>query len=63
MVAGGVFGAHEAISAALENAEPYKTTPEWNAVSSLFEQYAPLAFSGSQTAGQVLDTIQQLSSQ
>ncbi len=63
VAADGVVGAQEAIPAALAEAQPYKTTPEWNTVSTLFEQYAPLAFNGSQTGAQVLDTIQQLSSQ
>ena len=59
----GVVGAREAISAALTNAEPFTTTPNWSTVSALFLQYAPLAYAGSETPGKVLDTIQDLASQ
>lgn len=59
----GVLNAKDSITAALENAQPFRTTENWNTVSSLFEQYAPLAFSGSQSPAEVLETIQQLSSQ
>ncbi|HWJ72834.1 MAG TPA: sugar ABC transporter substrate-binding protein [Kaistia sp.] len=59
----GVANAQPTIEAALKTAEPYKTTAEWNTVSQLFEQYAPLAFAGSQSAGTTLDQIQQLSTQ
>lgn len=58
-----VVGAQEAIAAALTTAEPYVTTPNWATVSSLFEQYAPLAFAGSEDPARVLMTIQQLASQ
>lgn len=59
----GVVGAREAISTALKTAEPYVTTPNWASIASLFEQYAPLAFAGSEPAPKVLDTIQQLAAQ
>ncbi len=58
-----VVGAKEAIAAALEKAEPYVTTPKWSTVAALFEQYAPLAFAGSERPDKVLETIQQLASQ
>ena len=61
--ADGVVGAPEAIAAAEKSAEPYITTPNWATVASLFEQYAPLAFAGSETPSKVLDTIQQLAAQ
>jgi multiple sugar transport system substrate-binding protein len=55
-----VEDARAALSAALINAQPYRITASWNTVNDLFEQYAPLAFGGKQTAAQVLSTIQQL---
>lgn len=61
--ADGVVGAGEGIDAALKTAEPYITTANWATVASLFEQYAPLAFAGSDTPAHVLETIQQLATQ
>ena len=61
--ASGVVGAVDAINASLQTAQPYVTTPNWATVASLFEQYAPLAFAGSETPEKVLETIQQLASQ
>jgi ABC-type glycerol-3-phosphate transport system substrate-binding protein len=58
-----VAGAQEAIAAALKTTQPYVTTPNWATVSSLFEQYAPLAFAGSEDPAKVLATIQQLAAQ
>lgn len=52
-----------AMQAALANAQPYRTTADWNTVSSLFEQYAPLVFGGKQPAAETLKTIQQLADQ
>ena len=43
-----------------EDRRPYVTTPNWATVAALFEQYAPLAFGGSEQPGKVLDTIQNL---
>jgi hypothetical protein len=63
VAADGVVGAQEAIPAALKTAEPFTTTPNWSTVSALFLQYAPLAYVGSQTPAQVLDTIQNLATQ
>src|SRR5262249_233326 len=63
VAAQGVVGAQGAIPAALSNALPFVTTPNWATVSSLFEQYAPLAFSGAEPPAKVLQTIQTLSSQ
>jgi multiple sugar transport system substrate-binding protein len=63
VAAAGVIGAHEALPAALKTAEPYVTTPNWAVVASLFEQYAPLAFGGTEEPGKVLDTIQSLANQ
>jgi ABC-type glycerol-3-phosphate transport system substrate-binding protein len=61
--ASGVVGAREAIDAAQQTAKPYVTTANWATVASLFEQYAPLAFSGAQPPQKVLETIQQLAAQ
>jgi len=58
-----VVGASEAITTALKTARPYVTTPNWATVAALFEQYAPLAFSGSEEPAKVLETIQQLATQ
>ncbi|WP_342361864.1 sugar ABC transporter substrate-binding protein [Terrarubrum flagellatum] len=63
VAAEGVAGAREAIPAALTNAAPFVTTPNWATVASTFEQYAPLAFGGSETPDKVLETIQKLASQ
>ena len=63
VAAAGVAGAREALPAALKTAEPYVTTPNWAVVASLFEQYAPLAFGGTEEPGKVLDTIQSLANQ
>jgi multiple sugar transport system substrate-binding protein len=60
----GIENGREGLDAAQKGALPYVTTPNWNNVNNLFEQYEPLALNGSQTAKQVLDTINtQLSSQ
>jgi ABC-type glycerol-3-phosphate transport system substrate-binding protein len=58
-----VVGARDAIEAALKNAEPLTTTPNWSTVSALFLQYAPLAYVGSEKPAQVLETIQKLATQ
>lgn len=58
-----VVGVRDALPAALKTAEPYVTTPNWSTVSALFEQYAPLAFGGSEAPDKVLETIQNLASQ
>jgi ABC-type glycerol-3-phosphate transport system substrate-binding protein len=57
VAAKGVENGPEALDAAQKGALPYVTTPNWNTVNNLFEQYQPLAMNGSQTAAQVLDTI------
>ncbi|WGF87782.1 ABC transporter substrate-binding protein [Marinivivus vitaminiproducens] len=59
----GVVGAREGIPAAIATARPYATTPAWASVSALFEQYAPVAFAGSESPEEVLETIQALSDQ
>jgi multiple sugar transport system substrate-binding protein len=59
----GIENAKEGLDAAQKGALPYVTTANWNTVNNLFEQYEPLALSGSQTAAQVLETITKLSSQ
>jgi multiple sugar transport system substrate-binding protein/raffinose/stachyose/melibiose transport system substrate-binding protein len=58
-----VVGAREALTEALKTAEPYTTTPNWASVASLFLQYAPLAYVGSDSPANVLDTIQKLATQ
>ena len=59
----GVIGAREAIAASLRTARPYRTTPNWSTISALFEQYAPVAYAGTEPPQQVLKTIQTLGSQ
>jgi ABC-type glycerol-3-phosphate transport system substrate-binding protein len=59
----GVENAEPGMNAALKGTVPYVTTPNWNTVNNLFEQYEPLGLSGKQTGAQVLATINQLSSQ
>jgi multiple sugar transport system substrate-binding protein/raffinose/stachyose/melibiose transport system substrate-binding protein len=56
----GIDNAQAVMEKALSTAVPFKTTPNWNNVERLTEQYAPLAFSGDQTGAQVLATIQTL---
>jgi multiple sugar transport system substrate-binding protein/raffinose/stachyose/melibiose transport system substrate-binding protein len=63
IAARNVDSAQAAITAALQTGKPYLTTANWNTVSSLFGQYAPLAFGGRKSAGQVLTTIQQLAAE
>jgi ABC-type glycerol-3-phosphate transport system substrate-binding protein len=63
VAAKNVVGAQPAFAAALKTALPYRTTPGWNTVSDLFEQYAPLAFGGQRQPDRVLKTIQQLSAE
>jgi multiple sugar transport system substrate-binding protein/raffinose/stachyose/melibiose transport system substrate-binding protein len=58
-----VVGAREAIDAALKTARPYVTTPNWSTVAASLEQYAPLAYGGSEPPAKVLETIQTLASQ
>ena len=61
--ASGVENAQAGMEAALKGTVPYVTTPNWNTVNSLFEQYEPLALSGKQTGAETLATISKLSSQ
>ncbi|MGK9232008.1 sugar ABC transporter substrate-binding protein [Inquilinus limosus] len=63
VAAQGVANARETIDFALKNAQPYRTTANWNTVYELLEQYAPLAYSGSQTGAEVLDTVQGLAAE
>lgn len=58
-----VANAQQVLGKALETAVPFRTTTNWNNVERLTEQYAPLAFSGDQSAAQVLETIQTLAAQ
>jgi len=58
-----VVGAREGIAAAITTAEPYVTTPNWSTFAALMEQYAPLAFAGSEAPDKVLDTVQKLATQ
>jgi len=59
----GVDNAEAGMNAALKGTVPYITTPNWNTVNNLFEQYEPLALSGKQTGAEVLATINKLSAQ
>jgi multiple sugar transport system substrate-binding protein/raffinose/stachyose/melibiose transport system substrate-binding protein len=61
--AGGVDNAEAGKNAALKGTVPYITTPNWNTVNNLFEQYEPLALSGKQSGAEVLATINKLSAQ
>lgn len=63
VAAQGVAGARETIEFALKTAQPYRTTANWNTVSELLEQYAPLAFGGSQSGAEVLNTVQSLAAE
>ncbi len=63
VAAKGVANAQPTMDVALKTAAPYETTASWNTVVNLFEQYAPLAFGGQQSAAKVLTTIQQLASE
>ncbi len=55
-----VVNARPALEAALANAVPFRTTPNWNSVEMLSEQYAPLAYSGAESGAEVMDTISTL---
>lgn len=59
----GVDNVKPAMAAALKTAVPEVTTPNWNTVNNLFEQYEPLALSGKQTGAEVLATISKLANQ
>jgi ABC-type glycerol-3-phosphate transport system substrate-binding protein len=59
----GVDNAEPGMNAALKGTVPYVTTPTWNTVNNLFEQYEPLALSGKQTGADVLATISKLANQ
>lgn len=63
VAAQGVADAHETIDFALKTAQPYRTTANWNTVYELLEQYAPLAYGGSQTGAEVLNTVQGLAAE
>ncbi|MEO1016531.1 MAG: sugar ABC transporter substrate-binding protein [Pseudomonadota bacterium] len=58
--ASDVVNAKPALEKALEQAVPYTTTTNWNSVEMLHEQYAPLAYSGSESGEEVLNTISTL---
>lgn len=59
----GVDNVKPAMAAALKTAQPEVTTPNWNTVNNLFEQYEPLALAGKQTGAEVLATISKLANQ
>lgn len=54
----GVDGAREAIDAALETVNVYRTTPGWNRIAALLQQYGVEAFNGDKPAEQVLQEVQ-----
>ncbi len=58
-----VVDARAVLESSLKTAVPFRTTTNWNDVERLTEQYTPLAFSGAQTATQVLTTIQTLANE
>ncbi|WP_309105107.1 sugar ABC transporter substrate-binding protein [Microbacterium sp.] len=53
-----VDGAKEAIDTALSTVNVYKTTPKWNQLSALLQQYGVEAFNGSKAPGDVLEQVQ-----
>lgn len=60
VAAADVAGAREALEYSLAHSATYRITSNWNAVENLFNQYFPLAFAGSATAEQTMQTIQSL---
>lgn len=55
----GVDGAKEAIDTALATVNVYRTTPKWNQLAALMQQYGVEAFNGSSTPAEVLEQVQQ----
>jgi ABC-type glycerol-3-phosphate transport system substrate-binding protein len=55
-----VLGAQESLTYALDNSKSFPTGANWNVLEGLFNQYLPLAFSGSETPAETLATIQDL---
>lgn len=53
-----VDGAKEAIDTALETVNVYRTTPKWNQLSALMQQYGVEAFNGTSTPADVLGQVQ-----
>lgn len=54
----GVDGAKEAIDTALATVNVYRTTPKWNQLSAIMQQYGVEAFNGSSTPAEVLEQVQ-----
>lgn len=50
--------ARAAIETALETVDPFRTSPGWNRVNSLLQQYAVEAFNGQATPEEVLTNVQ-----
>lgn len=50
--------ARAAIEKALETVDPFRTSPGWNRVNSLLQQYAVQAFNGQATPEEVLQEVQ-----
>lgn len=53
-----VNGAKEAIDTALRTVNVYRTTPKWNQLSALMQQYGVEAFNGTSTPADVLEQVQ-----
>ncbi len=54
----GIDGVKEAIDTALSTVNVYRTTPKWNQLSALMQQYGVQAFNGSETPQAVLGKVQ-----
>jgi len=53
-----VDSAKEAIDTALSNVNVYRTTPRWNRLAQLLQQYAVEAFNGAKSPSEVLEEVQ-----
>lgn len=53
-----VEGARETIDAALKTVNVYRTTPRWNRIAQLVQQYAVEAFNGTSAPAKVLEEVQ-----
>lgn len=54
----GVEGARETIDTALKTVNVYRTTPRWNRVAQLLQQYAVEAFNGTKAPAEILKEVQ-----
>ena len=54
----GEATARAAIEKSLETVDPFRTSPGWNRVNALLQQYAVQAFNGQATPEEVLQEVQ-----